>query len=121
MGLEPAWPTSFPLALFGKSQKSSNFFLKSAAVAASASQVRTLKPSRPLWRPPGVGRECRLENSQVISNQACRFWNCFLGPIPELFSAIVVAAFPGNAKNNVDPADPTLFLAKPGMPSLGLS
>ena len=28
---------------------------KSAAVAASASQVRTLKPSRPLSRPPGVG------------------------------------------------------------------
>ena len=28
---------------------------KSAAVAASASQVRTLEPSRPLSRPPGVG------------------------------------------------------------------
>ena len=28
--------------------------LKSAAVAASASQIRTLKPSRPLSRPPGV-------------------------------------------------------------------
>ena len=48
-----------------KSQKSLNFFLgglrpprtpfKSAAVAASASQVRTLEPSRPLSRPPGVG------------------------------------------------------------------
>ena len=53
------------LALFGQSQKSSNFFLgglrppdppfKSAAVAASASQVRTLEPSRPLSRPPGGG------------------------------------------------------------------
>ena len=50
------------LALFGQSQKSSNFFLggrdppvKSAAVAASASQDGTLKPSRPLSRPPWVG------------------------------------------------------------------
>ena len=33
------------------------------------------------------GLECRLQNSQVISNQACRFRNFFLGPIPELFSA----------------------------------
>ena len=29
------------------------------------------------------GLECRLQNSQVISNQACRFRNFFLGPIPE--------------------------------------
>ena len=66
---------------------------KSAAVAASASQVRTLEPSRPLSQPPGGGKylvnglECRPHDSQFIPNQACRFRNFFLGPIPELFSA----------------------------------
>ena len=41
------------------------------------------------------GLECRLQNSQVISNQpeACRFRNFFLGPIPELFSASVSSHF----------------------------
>ena len=33
------------------------------------------------------GLECRLQDSQVIPNQACRFRNFFLGPILELFSA----------------------------------
>ena len=33
------------------------------------------------------GLECRLQDSQVIPSQACRFRNFFLGPIPELFSA----------------------------------
>ena len=58
------------------------------------------------------GLECRLQNIQVSSNQACRFWNFFLGPIPDFFLFFV--KFPRNAKNNVDPADPTLFLAFPG-------
>ena len=31
------------------------------------------------------GLECRLEYSQASSHQACRFWNFFLGPIPDLF------------------------------------
>ena len=34
----------------------------------------------------GNGLECRSQDSQVIPNQACRFQNFFLGPIPELFS-----------------------------------
>ena len=86
------------------------------------------------------GLECRLQNSQVISDQACRFRNFFLGPIPELFSASVSSHFQEIGKimstqltrhyflhfqelheimstNKTDLA----FLAKPGMPSLGLS
>ena len=35
----------------------------------------------------GNGLECRSQDSQVIHNQACRFRNFFLGPIPELCSA----------------------------------
>ena len=42
------------------------------------------------------GLECRLQNSQVISGQACRFRNFFLGHIPELFSTFF-GACPGNA------------------------
>ena len=61
-------------------------------------------------------------------NQASRFRNFFLGPIPELFSASCSSprnaksgfeltyfqAFPGNANNNVGSAGSTLFLAFPG-------
>ena len=65
------------------------------------------------------GLECRLQNSQVISSQACRFRNFFLGPM-QIFFCDSFAAFPENATNNVDPADPTLFFALPGMPSPGL-
>ena len=39
------------------------------------------------------GLECRLQDSQVISNQACRFRNFFLGPIPELVSASFSSPF----------------------------
>ena len=39
------------------------------------------------------GLECRSQDSQVIPNQACRFRNFFLGPIPELFSASVSSHF----------------------------
>ena len=104
---------------FEQPKKSLNFFswwgfappdppLESAAVAASAGQLRTLKPSRPLSQPPQGGLECRLEYSQAISNQACRFRNFFLNPIAELFFDFIFAKEPGNAKSNVDPADPTL-------------
>ena len=46
--------------------------------------------------------------------QACRCRNFFLGPIPELFFCQCFVVFPGSSKNNVDPADPTLFFAFPG-------
>ena len=39
------------------------------------------------------GLECRLQDSQVIPNQAHRFRNFCLGPIPELFSARVSPHF----------------------------
>ena len=39
------------------------------------------------------GLDCKLQNNQVISNQACRFRNFFLGPIPELFSVGFLAHF----------------------------
>ena len=64
----------------------------------------------------------------------------FSGPHSGTFFCTFFVAFPGNSSNNVDPADPTkfatfpgnasnyvgsnpdlAFLAKPGMPSLGLS
>ena len=46
-----------------------------------------------------MGWACRLQNSQVSSNQACGFRNFLLGPIPELFSVTCFAAFPGTPKN----------------------
>ena len=62
---------------------------KSATVAASARQVRTLERSRPLSRPPGVGSTWSMvwPDNQVIPRPAYRFRNFFLGPISELFSA----------------------------------
>ena len=85
------------LALFGQSQKSSNFFLggdppfKSAAVAASGRQVRTLESSRPLSRPPWVGSTWSMvwnadyrtaRSSQTRPADSGTFFLC---PMPELF------------------------------------
>ena len=39
------------------------------------------------------GWDCRLQKSQVISNQARRFQKFFLGPIPEPFSATFSSHF----------------------------
>ena len=82
------------------------------------------------------GLECRLQDSQVIPSQACRFRNFFLGPIPDFFSARcsshvqeipqimstrfarnaksgflsrLFVEFPGNATNFVGSAGSTLF------------
>ena len=67
----------------------------------------------------GNSLECRSQDSQVIPNQACRFRNFFLGPIPELFLQ-VFRRISRTFKNNVDPTDPTLFFAfpAPGIASL---
>ena len=51
-------PKKFILVFRGVGFASPDPPFKSAAVAASASQVRTLKPSRPLSRPPG-GKDLR--------------------------------------------------------------
>ena len=52
------------------------------------------------------GLECRLQNSQVISSQACKFRFVFLGPIPDLCFCKCFAAFPGNAANNLQNINP---------------
>ena len=106
------------LALFGQSQKSSNFFLgvcappdtpiKSAAVAASASQVRTLKPSRPLSRPPGGKdlRGARPGTSLEAQDQARDWpgpgppgqslaWSWASKPIPGLVLGLQTSPWPG--------------------------
>ena len=59
------------------------------------------------------GLECGLQNSQVIPNQACRFGIFFWAPFRNFFLECF-DAFPGNVKNIVEPADPTIFLAFPG-------
>ena len=92
------------LALFGQSKKSSNFFLRGASSPTDlppSSRLLSQPPQDRFERLSQVGRcrglhggeylvkglECRSQDSQVIPNQACRFRNFFLGPIPELFSA----------------------------------
>ena len=81
---------------------------KSAAVAAS--RVAQWPRDALTWSMVWI---VDYRTSGSSSHQACRFRIFFLAPIPELF-LICFAVFPGNAKNNVDPTDPTLSLAFPG-------
>ena len=69
----------------------------------------------PTWK-SGLGQSVawRAETWPGPPNQACRFRNFFLGPIPELLFCSFFVACPGKSSNNVDPADPTRFVAFPG-------
>ena len=66
---------------------------ESAAVAASARQVRTLEPSRPLSRPPGVGSTWSMvwnvdyRTARSSPTRQADSGTFFLGPIPHFFSA----------------------------------
>ena len=89
---------------------------KSAAVAASARQVRSLEPSRRLSRPPWVGStwsmvwnvDYRTARSSP-TNPADSGRNAKSGFLSTLF-----VEFPGNASNFVGSAGSTLFEEFPG-------
>ena len=110
------------LALFGQPQKGSNFFLgglrpprppfKSAAVAASARQVRTLELSRPLSRPPWVGRTWSMVWN--VDYRTARSSPAFARNAKSGFLSTLFVEFPGNASNFVGSAGSTLFEQFPG-------
>ena len=111
------------LTLFGQSQKSSNFSWGGfAPQTPPSSRLLSQPPQARLERLSQVGRcrglqgwkylvnglECRLQNSQVISKQACRFRNFLSGPHSGTLSAIFSPHF--QEMREIMPTQLTLFL-----------
>ena len=97
---------------------------KPAAVADSASQVRTLEPSRPLSRPPWVGSTWSMvwnvdyRTARSSPTRPADSGTFFWAPFRNFFLQVVHRI----SKKFKSPGSTGMsFLASPGMISLGLS